>query len=141
MFKKGAGLIFSKRDPVVWTPAEGFYTYHFPAPFGKNDRFVVTVRGTVNSRADAMALNNTLVGSGINGACAAGDLSHDVYFALSAPGTADSLDFLAVDVWMSSDGMAKYYANPDFQAGFKKLFTAPPTFSTWVQTSGDWMEW
>src|SRR6185295_16682634 len=48
--QKGADLIFTKREPIVWTPAEGFYTYHLPAPYGKNDRFVVMVRGTVSSR-------------------------------------------------------------------------------------------
>src|SRR5271157_3090137 len=30
-----AGKIFTTRDPVVWTPAEGFISYHIPAPFGK----------------------------------------------------------------------------------------------------------
>jgi len=139
--QKGAGLIFTQRDPVVWTPAEGFYTYHLATPYGKNDRYVVMVRGTVKSRTDAMALNNQLVGGGINSARLAGDFSHDVYFKLAAPGDAESLEFLAVDVWMSADNIAKYYQNPDFQTGIQKLFTAPPTVSTWVQTTGDWMEW
>src|SRR5215468_7688479 len=35
-----AGQIFSQRDPVVWVPAEGFTSYHIPAPYGKNDRIV-----------------------------------------------------------------------------------------------------
>jgi len=139
--QKGADLIFSKRDPIVWVPAEGFYTYHIPAPYGKNDRFVVMVRGTVTSRADAMAFNNQLVAGGMNGARLAGDLTHDVYFKLAAPGEAESLEFLAIDVWMDSSGMAAYYQNPDFQAGVKKLFTAPPTVTTWAQTAGDWSEW
>src|SRR5438093_807759 len=26
------GQIFSTRDPVVWTPAQGFFRYHLPAP-------------------------------------------------------------------------------------------------------------
>jgi quinol monooxygenase YgiN len=139
--QKGAGLIFSKRDPVVWTPAEGFYTYHLPAPYGKNDRFVVMVRGTVASREAAMELNNQLGGGGINGARMAGDLTHDVYFRLTAPGEAGSLEFLAIDVWMDSTGMSAYYQNPDFQAGISKLFTAPPTVSIWTQTAGEWVEW
>jgi quinol monooxygenase YgiN len=139
--QKGAELIFSKRDPVVWTPAEGFYTYHLPAPYGKNDRFVAMVRGTVASRQAAMELNNQLVGSGINGARMAGDLTHDVYFRLTAPGEAESLEFLAIDVWMDSTGMTTYYQNPDFQAGISKLFTAPPTVSIWTQTIGEWVEW
>jgi quinol monooxygenase YgiN len=139
--QKGADLIFSKRDPIVWTPAEGFYTYHLPAPYGKNDRFIVMVRGTVHSRAEAMELNNQLVSGGINSARLAGDLSHDVYFRLSNPGDPESSEFLAIDVWMDSAGMAKYYQNPDFQSGVLKLFTAAPTVSIWAQTAGDWIEW
>ena len=40
-----AGKIFSQRDPVVWQPADGFFGYHFPAPYGRNDRIVGVVRG------------------------------------------------------------------------------------------------
>ena len=139
--QKGAELIFTKREPTVWTPAEGFYGYHLPFPYGKNDRYVVMVRGTVSSRADAMALHNQIVAGGINGARMAGDLSHDVYFKLSAPGDAKLLEFLAIDLWMDAAGMGAYYQNPDFQSGVLKLFTAPPTVSIWVQTAGDWIEW
>jgi hypothetical protein len=88
-----------------------------------------------------MALNNQLVAGGMNGARLAGDLTHDVYFKLVAPGDPESLEFLAIDVWMDATGMGTYYQNPDFQAGVMKLFTTPPTISTWVQTAGDWSEW
>ena len=47
--QEGGAVIFSERDPVVWAPAEGFTSFHIPAPFGKNDRIVAVVRGTVNS--------------------------------------------------------------------------------------------
>ncbi len=136
-----AGQIFSQRDASVWTPAEGFYSYHLAVPYGRNDRLVAMVRGTVGSRADAMALHNMIVGSQVNAARMAGDLSHDVYFKLTAPGEPESLEFLAVDVWTDAAGMGKYYGNPDFQAGVQKLFTAPPTISIWTQTAGDWVEW
>lgn len=139
--QKGGDLIFSKRDPVVWVPAEGFYTYHLPAPYGKNDRYVAMVRGIVNSREEAMAINNQIVAGGINSARMAGDLTHDAYFRLVAPGEPESLEFLAIDVWMDGAGMATFYQNPDFQNGVMKLFSAPPTISTWVQTTGDWFEW
>src|SRR5215510_3848116 len=61
-----AGQIFSQRDPVVWTPADGFYTYHFPAPTGKNNRFVGIVRGMVKSRSEAQALHNALATKMVN---------------------------------------------------------------------------
>lgn len=136
-----AGEIFSQKDATVWAPAEGFYSYHLAAPYGKNDRIVAMVRGTVASRADAMALHNLIVASQMSVAHAAGDISHDVYFMVTPPGEPESLEFLAVDVWVNAEGMGKYYSNPDFQAGVLKLFTAAPTVSTWNQTMGEWVEW
>src|SRR5512135_3896249 len=50
-----AGQIFSQRDPVVWTAANGFTGYHFPAPFGKNDRLVTTARGMLKSMDESCA--------------------------------------------------------------------------------------
>lgn len=135
------GQIFSERDPVVWAPAEGFYTYHFPAPYGKNDRIVAMVRGTVASREDAMKVHNEIVMGGVNAARLAGDLSHDVYFRMAAPGSPEELEMLAVDVWMDGTGMNAFYQNPDFAAGIQKLFSAAPTVSIWTQTTGDWVEW
>ena len=136
-----AGQLFSERDPVVWAPAEGFYTYHFPAPYGKNDRIIAMVRGTVASREDAMKVHNEIVMGGVNAARLAGDLSHDAYFRMAAPGSPEELEFLVVDVWMDAEGMNNFYQNPDFAAGIQKLFSAAPTVSIWNQTMGDWVEW
>src|SRR5512138_2748965 len=57
--QEGGNMIFSHRDPVVWAPAEGFTSFHIPAPFGCNDRIVAVVRGTVNSKENARELHNT----------------------------------------------------------------------------------
>jgi quinol monooxygenase YgiN len=134
-------LIFSERDPVVWKPAEGFTSYHFPAPYGKNERFIGVVRGMVRSRDDARASHNTLVGMSVNKARAAGNLSHEAYFRLTPPGTPESLEFFAVDVWMDGPGMEKQYDDPEFMSGFQQMFAAPPMTSVWVRPSGDWVEW
>src|ERR1051325_966096 len=40
--QEGGAAIFTERDPVVWTAAQGFTSYHIPAPFGTNDRFITT---------------------------------------------------------------------------------------------------
>jgi hypothetical protein len=135
------GKIFSQRDPVVWQPAEGFTSYHFPAPFGKNERYVAMVRGTVRSRPEAQAIHNGIVGKMINHVRAAGDLSHDAYFRVTPPDAPESLDFCAVDVWMDMQGMLQTYQNPDFMRGFQELFTAPPAASIWVHPQGEWVEW
>jgi hypothetical protein len=136
-----AGQIFTARDPVVWAPAEGFAGYHFPAPFGKNDRIVALVRGTVASREMAREAHNAIVTAQVNAARKAGDLSHDAYFRLAPPGTPEALEFLAVDVWMDAQGMAAYYQDPEFLKAADTLFAGPPVASTWVHPAGDWVEW
>ena len=47
--QEGGNLIFSQRSPVVWAPAEGFVAYHFPAPYGRNDRHLGVAVGPVKS--------------------------------------------------------------------------------------------
>ena len=136
-----AGQIFSQRDPVVWEPAEGFYSYHLPAPYGKHDRFVAVVRGTVRSRPEAQAAHNAIVSQMVNRVRAAGDCSHDAYFRLAPPGSPQALEFCAVDVWMDAAGMMQTYQDPEFVQGFQKLFSAPPSSGIWVHPQGEWVEW
>lgn len=136
-----AGRIFSQRDPVVWTPADDFYAYHIPAPYGKNERIVSTVRGMVRSRAEAQTIHNTLVGKSVNKARSRGDLSHEAYFRLSPDGTPEALEFFAVDVWMDGAGMNEHYADPEFLSGFEKLFVSAPTTGVWKHPAGVWVEW
>ena len=135
------GRIFRSRDPVVWAPAEGFSTYHFPAPSSKTDRIVAIVRGTVNSRPEARTSHNAIVAKQVNKSRMAGNMSHEAYFRLAPPETPEALEFFAVDVWMSITGMNNYYQDPEFQRGFRELFIAPPTTSTWSHPTGEWVEW
>jgi hypothetical protein len=136
-----AGQIFADRGPVVWAPAEGFTTYHLPAPHGKNERIVAMVRGQVASRAAAREAHNAIVAGGINQARAAGDLSHEVYFRLGAPDAPETLEFLAIDIWLSAAGMGQYYSDPAFLSAAQSLFVGPPATSAWVHPAGDWIEW
>ena len=136
-----AGMIFSSRDPVVWKPAEGFASYHFPAPYGKNERIVATVRGTVSSVEEACQVHNELVGGAVNQVRMAGDMTHDAYLRLAAPGDPQGLEFFAVDTWYDGAGMNQVYNDPQFLAGFQRLFTEPPTTGIWVHPAGDWVEW
>ncbi len=136
-----AGLIFSQRDPVVWVPAGGFSTYHFPAPVDRHERIVAMVRGTVGSWAQAREAHNALVAQGTAPARRAGDMSHEVYARLAMPNSPEANEFLAVDVWTSLAGLGEFYQNPQFQSGFQKLFAGPPTMSVWVHPHGEWAEW
>ena len=135
------GRIFSKRNPVVFAPAPGFYSYHFPTPHGMNDRIVAIVRGMVSSHDEARAIHNAFVEGNVNSARKAGDVSHEAYFRMAPPDSPEALELLAVDVWMSAQGMGEFYGNPDFLTGLSGLFTAPPETSTWVHPAGEWVEW
>lgn len=136
-----AGRIFETRDPVVWVPAQGLISYHFPAPYGKNDRIVGIVRGKVGSHAEAQKTHNALIAGSVNKARLAGSLSHEMYFRLAEPGSAEALEIFGVDVWMDAAAMNEYYEDREFLSGFQTLFAAEPSASTWIHPAGDWVEW
>jgi hypothetical protein len=136
-----AERIFSQRDPVVWAPAAGFHAHHFPAPYGQNERLVGIVRGLVRSRAEALAAHNATVEKHINQARAAGNLSHQAYFRLTPPGTPESLEFFAVDVWLNAAGMGEFYQDSAFMASVQNWFSGAPAADVWTHPQGDWVEW
>ena len=139
--QQGGEMIFTEREPVVWMPARGAFTYYLAAPKGKHDRFVGVVRGPVHSHEQGLAVHNEFAAMGVNQARLAGNLSHDVFFRLAQPGTPESLEFLAVDVWMDAAGMAATYTNPAYGSVFTSLFSGPFTASTWQEPVGEWIEW
>jgi hypothetical protein len=136
-----AGQIFSERDPVVWKPADGLISYHFPAPADRKERIVGVVRGQVHSQADALKTHNALVGAVTPQARAAGSMSHEPYFRLTPPGSPQTNEFFAVDFWFDAAGMQKQYQDPEFLKGFMQMFAAEPMSSLWVHPVGEWVEW
>lgn len=136
-----AGQIFTARDPVVWAPASGLLSYHFPAPHGKNERIVAIVRGPVRSHEEARTVHNAIVAAQVSKARRASALSHEAFFRLAPPNTPEALEFFAVDVWTSASEMDAYYQEPDLMEGFQNLFAGPPITSTWVHPAGEWVEW
>jgi hypothetical protein len=139
--QEGGAMIFSQRDPVVWAPAQGFTSYHIPAPSGMNDRFITTARATVKSLEEACELHNNAVARTISKARKAGNLSHESYFRLAAPGSPDALEWLGVDVWLRPDEMMSLYEDPEFLEGFNHMFTGEANTGVWVHPKGDWTEW
>jgi hypothetical protein len=139
--QQGGAAIFSERDPVVWAPAEGFTSFHIPAPSGSNDRIIAIVRGTVNSKEEAKTLHDTAMTKTISKARKLGILSHDAYFRMAAPGSPEALEFLGVDVWMNGEGLGDFYGDEDFLAGFNHIFTGEAADSVWVHPKGNWVEW
>lgn len=139
--QEGGAMIFSERDPVVWGAAPGFTSYQIPAPFGMNDRFITTARATVRSVDEARKLHNAAVAKTISKARAAGNLSHESYFRLAAPGSPEALEWIGVDVWMRPDEMMSLYEDQEFLEGFNHMFTAEADTAVWVHPKGDWTEW
>ena len=139
--QEGGAAIFSDRDPVVWAPAEGFTSFHIPAPSGKNDRILGVARGTVKSMAEAKKLHNTAIAKTIGKARKMGLLSHEAYFRMAAPNSPEALEYFQVDVWMSGEGMGDYYGDKDFLDSFNHFFTAEAVDSVWIHPKGDWIEW
>ena len=136
-----AGQIFTQRDPVVWAAAEGYASYHIPAPFGMNNRIITTARGTVKSVDEARKLHNSSVVKTLTKARKAGNLSHEAYFRMAAPGSPEAKEWLGVDVWMSADDMMGFYEDPEFLAGFDHMFTGEANTAVWQHPAGDWSEW
>ncbi len=136
-----AGQIFTERDPVVWAAVDGFVSYHIPAPSGINDRFVTTARGTVKNMDEARKLHNSAIVKTVGKARKAGNLSHESYFRMAAPGSPEAMEWFGVDVWSRPDEMMGYYEDADFLAGFNEIFTAEAITAVWVHPKGDWAEW
>ena len=139
--QEGGGMIFNQRDPVVWAPADGLLSYYFPVPTGRNQRYTGVVRGRVASHDQAASAHNALVGKLVNQARAAGNISHQAYFRLAAPGTPEALEFFAVDTWFDAEGMAKHYDDPAMMQGLMAMFTEEPTATVWKHPGGEWVEW
>ena len=106
---------------MVWAPAEGFTSFHIPAPFGKNDRIVAVARGTVKSMAEAKKLHNTAMAKTISKARKLGMLSHEAYFRMAAPNSPEALEYFQVDVWMSGEGMGDYLWRRGFSGQLQSL--------------------
>jgi hypothetical protein len=136
-----AGMLFNSREPMVWAPAEGFTTYHMPAPTGRNERYIGLVRGEVHSPDQAREAYNRLAAETLGQARTAGHLSHEMYFKATAPGEPASLELLGVDVWTDLEQMGRFYGDPAFLKRFDGLYTAPAI--TWVlrHPDGEWVEW
>jgi hypothetical protein len=137
----GGGMIFTNRDPVVWMPAEGFTSFHFPSPAEKKERIVGIVRGTVKSHDEARMVHNEMIANTVNASRRAGIVSHEMYFRVAAPGSPEGLELFGVDVWHDLAGMGAYYADPAMMEGLSKLFAEQPDGTTWVRPAGEWIEW
>jgi hypothetical protein len=137
---QGAKL-FASREPTVWLPAKGGWSYHLPAPASKNERYVGLVRGPIASAESALAVFRAADRNAQRAARARGLLSHELFIKLNGPGDASPLELLGVDVWCDAIGMAQHYSDPKEMSALGAAFSGRPDPTTWVQAPGHWSEW
>ncbi len=137
-FQKGFGALFSA--PPTLETFEHQPTWHgwgdINAGKASDPHFYVVVRGKL--RAGDLSVIKTehdaLAAGGEAPAKAAGDVAHLVFL-----GRADDHEFFALDIWSKSDNLEAFYSDPNFQAGFAKLFDGAPTLGVYQST--DWHQW
>jgi quinol monooxygenase YgiN len=107
----------------------------------EDQEFAVVVRGILagNDLQASQMSHDQLAMGGEAAAKAAGDISHDVLLGTTLLGTTEN-QFLAVDRWESADNLDAFYADPDFQAAFGALFSAPPTLEKFA-FQRNWAGW
>lgn len=107
----------------------------------EEQEFAVVVRGILagNDLPMSMMSHDQLAMGGEAAAKAAGDIGHDVLLGTTLLGTTEN-QFLAVDRWDRVDNLDAFYADPDFQAAFGALFSAPPSLEKFVLQRG-WASW
>jgi quinol monooxygenase YgiN len=103
--------------------------------------YIAVVRGNLANAdiAQAKALHDQIATGGEADAKAAGDIGHD---ALLGTTLLDSIEneFLGVDQWTDEKKMTAFYADPNFQAAFGKLFATPPTVEYFAHAPS-WVSW
>ncbi|MBX7101025.1 MAG: hypothetical protein K1X89_25135 [Myxococcaceae bacterium] len=133
--------LFKARDPVVWMPAKGSFSYSLPSAAGKNERYVGMIRGAIKSPDHAIEIFRQADQKAQRAARARGLLSHEVFIKLPAPGDTSAPELLGVDVWCDVKGMGEHYSDPNEMKALEGAFTAEPDATTWVQAPGSWSEW
>ncbi len=108
---------------------------------GEEEDWAVLVRGTLSAAetAQAQQKHDPLAAGGEARAKELGDFGHDAMVGSDLLGTTPD-QFLGIDRWDNTEGLDTFYSDPDFQAGFATLFSAPPTVEQFVRQA-DWVSW
>jgi len=124
----------------VWTPAD-LVSYNFPAPYGKNDRIVATVRAKVKSLRRPASTHNTLVQKLVKQSKDCREYVTRGLLPHGGPGDPAGLEFFAVDTWYDAAGMAKHYRGPGRDERLWRLFATPAGHRHLDPPAGEWVEW
>ncbi len=128
------GKMFSTRDPVVWMPAKGAFSFNLPAAQGRDDRWLGIVRGLVKSPEVCIETYRKVVAPKLADARRRGQLSHEIYFRIDGK----EPEMIGVDVWCDAEGMQEHYRE---LSGFEAAYAAKPAMSVWQQAPGGFSEW
>jgi hypothetical protein len=137
-FQQAFGALFS--PPPSLEKFERNFDWHGWGDLTSGDAFdpyyFIVVRGRLKDAdlAAAQANHDAIVDAGQTQATAAGDVAHVAFLGL-----ADSHEYLAIDIWKTSDGLEAFYSDPDLQAAFASLFEGAPTLEVYGST--DWHQW
>jgi quinol monooxygenase YgiN len=112
-----------------------------PAPdAGAPSTFAARIRGPLAAKVtDSKAYHDQVAMQGEAQAHAAGDFAHHVGLGTADLGTTPD-EFLAIDQWHDAATAAAFYADPNFQAAFSKLFAAAPQVQLF-ERHPDWASW
>jgi hypothetical protein len=136
--EQGSNL-FSSRDPVVWMPARGAFSFHLPAPAGKSERYLGIVRGPVTSPEQAIQTFREALAPRLSDARRRGQLSHEIFLRAPMPGAPTTPELFGIDVWCDAAGMQEHYRE---LAGLEGAFAGAPQMSVWEEPrDGGWSEW
>ncbi len=135
-----ADKMFSARNPTVWMPARGSFSFNLPAAMDKQERYVGMLRAPVKSPEAAIAAFGEGVMKGQRAARQRGQLSHQLFIKLTPPGSAGPVEVLGLDLWSSLEGMLAHYGD-EHMAVIRNCFAGAPDPSIWEQPSGRWSEW
>jgi len=136
--EQGSNL-FSSRDPVVWMPARGAFSFNLPAPAAKRDRWLGVVRGPVASPEQAIQAFRQALSPRLSDARRRGQLSHEIYFRVPMPGAPITPELIGIDVWCDAEGMQEHYRD---LTGLHGAFAGAPEMSVWEEPqAGGWSEW
>src|SRR5216684_2688549 len=148
--QQAADRLFSSREESEWVPRPGAFTFQVPAPAGTPARFLGIMRAPVRSAEDAIAMLSKLVWANLSAARRRGQLSHALFVrpagavaarpasnarrgASQAPGLpAGAAEILAVDTWLTLDGLTEHYADEAAMSGLDQALAGPPAASVWT---------
>ena len=135
-FQKGLAPLFSGRPTLERFERQEAWEHWGDVDSGRSDGsfWFVVIRGTLKDPKTAQATHDAAAKAGKDTANQLGDVAHRIYL-----GRDDAKETLIIDVWVASDKLEDFYADPNLQKGFAALFAAPPTLG--VYRSTHWHQW